>query len=168
MAHKTLINGTAYDIKGGKTLIDGTAYSVNGGKTLVNGTAYEVGFIKEYTETLSSGTYTKYAQLKNHKTTGATSGWLLQVQSDAPKFTLSHTPTQIVRITYYGVVDGVAYPYYYDSLFGSLTHSVSGKVISLVPSSTWIAFLNNDNWNNTNVVSKTYYYRITVTYMSNA
>lgn len=28
MAHKTLIGGTAYDVKGGKTLIDGTAYSV--------------------------------------------------------------------------------------------------------------------------------------------
>jgi hypothetical protein len=44
MAHKTLIGGTAYEIKGGKTLIDGTAYSIKNGKTLVGGTVYEVGF----------------------------------------------------------------------------------------------------------------------------
>ena len=44
MAHKTLIGGTAYEIKGGKTLVDGTAYSIKSGKTLVGGTVYEVGF----------------------------------------------------------------------------------------------------------------------------
>lgn len=44
MAHKTLIDGTAYEIKGGTALIDGTAYSIKNGKTLVGGTAYEVGF----------------------------------------------------------------------------------------------------------------------------
>ena len=44
MAHKTLIDGTAYEISGGKTLIDGVAYSIDKGKTLVGGTAYEVGF----------------------------------------------------------------------------------------------------------------------------
>lgn len=45
MAHKTLVNGTAYEITGGKTLVDGTAYSIKNGKTLVGGTAYEVGFV---------------------------------------------------------------------------------------------------------------------------
>lgn len=44
MAHKTLIDGTAYEISGGKTLVNGTAYSIDKGKTLVGGTAYEVGF----------------------------------------------------------------------------------------------------------------------------
>ena len=44
MAHKTMIDGVAYEISGGKTLIDGTAYSIKNGKTLVGGTAYEVGF----------------------------------------------------------------------------------------------------------------------------
>lgn len=44
MAHKTLVNGTAYEISGGKTLVDGTAYSIKNGKTLVGGTVYEVGF----------------------------------------------------------------------------------------------------------------------------
>lgn len=45
MAHKTLVGGTVYEIKGGKTLINGTAYSIKNGKTLVGGTAYEVGFV---------------------------------------------------------------------------------------------------------------------------
>lgn len=44
MAHKTLINGTAYEISGGKTLVNGTAYEIKNGKTRVGGTAYEVGF----------------------------------------------------------------------------------------------------------------------------
>lgn len=43
MAHKTLVNGTSYEISGGKTLVDGTAYSISGGKTLVGGTTYKIG-----------------------------------------------------------------------------------------------------------------------------
>lgn len=44
MAHKTLINGTSYDISGGKTLIGGTAYKITGGRTLIGGTAYAISF----------------------------------------------------------------------------------------------------------------------------
>lgn len=44
MAHKTMIDGVAYEISGGKTLVNGTAYNIDHGKTLVGGTAYEVGF----------------------------------------------------------------------------------------------------------------------------
>lgn len=44
MSHKTMIDGVAYEIIGGKTLVSGTAYSIAKGKTLVGGTAYEVGF----------------------------------------------------------------------------------------------------------------------------
>lgn len=44
MAHKTLMDGTAYEINGGKTLVGGSAYSIDKGKTLVDGTAYEIGF----------------------------------------------------------------------------------------------------------------------------
>ena len=45
MAHKALINGTAYGISGGKTLVGGTAYKINKGKTLVSGTAYSISFL---------------------------------------------------------------------------------------------------------------------------
>ena len=44
MAHKTLINGTAYGISGGKTRVNGTNYSIGKGKTLVGGTAYSISF----------------------------------------------------------------------------------------------------------------------------
>lgn len=46
MAGKTLIGGTAYEIKGGRTLVNGTAYGISGGKTLVNGTAYGIHFVE--------------------------------------------------------------------------------------------------------------------------
>ena len=44
MAHKTLVNGTAYEISGGRTLVDGTGYGITGGRTLVNGTGYGISF----------------------------------------------------------------------------------------------------------------------------
>lgn len=42
MAHKTLIGGTAYKIKGGRDLIGGTGYAKKSGKVLINGTAYGI------------------------------------------------------------------------------------------------------------------------------
>jgi archaellum component FlaF (FlaF/FlaG flagellin family) len=54
MAHKTLINGTAYKVKNGKTLINGTSYKIKNGKTLVNGTSYKVDFyVPMYTITIT-------------------------------------------------------------------------------------------------------------------
>lgn len=46
MAHKTLVNGTAYEISGGRTLVNGTGYSIAKGRTLVNGTGYDVTFVE--------------------------------------------------------------------------------------------------------------------------
>lgn len=45
MAHKTLVNGTAYVVAGGITLVEGTSYSVKNGKVLINGTGYEISFV---------------------------------------------------------------------------------------------------------------------------
>ena len=42
--HKTLINGTAYEVKGGKCLVNGVAYSIKKGRTLINGTGYDITF----------------------------------------------------------------------------------------------------------------------------
>ena len=56
MAHKTLIDGTSYEISGGKTLVEGTAYSITEGRSLVDGTGYTIGFAaQEYTITVSNG-----------------------------------------------------------------------------------------------------------------
>lgn len=44
MAHKTLINGTSYDITGGRCLVGGTAYDIKKGRTLVGGTGYDISF----------------------------------------------------------------------------------------------------------------------------
>lgn len=41
-AHKTLINGTAYTVKGGKCMINGTVYNILKGRTLIGGTGYDV------------------------------------------------------------------------------------------------------------------------------
>lgn len=44
MAHKTLIGGTVYEIKGGRDLIGGTGYAKKKGRVLVNGTGYDIPF----------------------------------------------------------------------------------------------------------------------------
>lgn len=44
MAHKTLINGTAYAVKGGRDLIAGTSYAKKQGKTLIDGTEHAISF----------------------------------------------------------------------------------------------------------------------------
>lgn len=54
--HKTLIGGTAYDVKSGKCLINGTAYAIQKGRTLINGTGYDIALIslKKHIITMSS------------------------------------------------------------------------------------------------------------------
>ena len=42
--HKTLVNGTAYDVTGGKCLVNGTVYSIKKGRTLIGGTGYDITF----------------------------------------------------------------------------------------------------------------------------
>ena len=42
MAHKALINGTAYEVKGGKCLVNGTVYSIKKGRTLIGGTGEDI------------------------------------------------------------------------------------------------------------------------------
>ena len=44
MAHKTLVNGTVYEVKGGKCLVNGTVYSIKKGRTLINGTGEDIVF----------------------------------------------------------------------------------------------------------------------------
>ena len=44
--HKTLIDGTAYKITGGRDLVGGTGYGIKSGKTIIGGTAYDIPFSK--------------------------------------------------------------------------------------------------------------------------
>ena len=48
MSHRTLVGGTAYEVKGGECLVGGTAYSIKKGRTLVGGTGYDVDFTKTF------------------------------------------------------------------------------------------------------------------------
>lgn len=44
MAHKTRINGTIYDVQGGKCRVNGTSYDIKKGRTLIGGTGYDITF----------------------------------------------------------------------------------------------------------------------------
>lgn len=74
MAHKTLIGGTAYTIKGGKDLIDGTSYAKKQGKALVAGTAQTIAFLKKINVTITGngGDSLAYVTYKGTKYISAT------------------------------------------------------------------------------------------------
>ena len=42
--HKTLVNGTVYEVKGGKCRVNGTVYNILKGRTLIGGTGYDITF----------------------------------------------------------------------------------------------------------------------------
>lgn len=44
MSHKTLVNGTSYEVQGGKCLVGGTSYNIKKGRTLIGGTGYDITF----------------------------------------------------------------------------------------------------------------------------
>lgn len=44
MSHKTIVNGTAYEVQGGKCLVGGTSYDIKKGRTLIGGTGYDITF----------------------------------------------------------------------------------------------------------------------------
>ena len=44
MAHKTRVNGTIYEVKGGMCLVNGTSYDIKKGRTLIGGTGYDITF----------------------------------------------------------------------------------------------------------------------------
>lgn len=55
--HKTIINGTAYEVKGGKCLVNGTVYSIKKGRTLINGTGYDITFAPPYDPVFANNTW---------------------------------------------------------------------------------------------------------------
>ena len=57
MAHKTIINGTAYEVKGGKCLVNGTSYSIKKGRTLIGGTGYDITFGPSYDPVFANNTW---------------------------------------------------------------------------------------------------------------
>lgn len=57
MAHKTLVNGTAYEVKGGKCLVGGTSYDIKKGRTLIGGTGYDITFKPPYDPAFAYNTW---------------------------------------------------------------------------------------------------------------
>lgn len=55
--HKTLVNGTAYEVKGGKCLVNGTSYDIKKGRTLIGGTGYDITFAPPYDPVFANNTW---------------------------------------------------------------------------------------------------------------
>lgn len=55
--HKTLVNGTAYEVKGGKCMVNGTVYNILKGRTLINGTGYDITFKPSYDPVFANNTW---------------------------------------------------------------------------------------------------------------
>ena len=58
MPGKTMIGGTAYDVKPGSVMVSGTVYTIKEGKTMVDGTAYSIKFASDVVVTITgNGVY---------------------------------------------------------------------------------------------------------------
>lgn len=57
MAHKAKINGTIYDVQGGKCRVNGTSYEVKKGRTLIGGTGYDITFAPSYDPVFANNTW---------------------------------------------------------------------------------------------------------------
>jgi hypothetical protein len=55
--HKTLVNGTVYEVKGGKCLVNGTGYDIKKGRTLIGGTGYDISFAPSYDPVFANNTW---------------------------------------------------------------------------------------------------------------
>lgn len=55
--HKTLVNGTVYDVTGGKCLVNGTVYGIKKGRTLIGGTGYDINFEPSYDPVFANNTW---------------------------------------------------------------------------------------------------------------
>lgn len=107
MSHKTLINGTAYNVIGGTTLVNGTSYSISKGNTLVGGTAYSINFgspvaYTDYTGVSNSG-YT-YGSRTSHSVAKYDENTLITYA----QLTTSEVETQGYYLSVYTMNDGVA------------------------------------------------------------
>lgn len=56
-AHKTLVNGTAYTVQGGKCMVGGTVYNILKGRTLIDGTGYDITFKPSYDPVFANNTW---------------------------------------------------------------------------------------------------------------
>jgi hypothetical protein len=56
-AHKTLVGGTAYTVKGGKCMVNGTVYNILKGRTLIGGTGYDITFAPSYDPVFANNTW---------------------------------------------------------------------------------------------------------------
>lgn len=125
MAHKTLINGTSYDIKSGRTLIGGTGYDIKKGRTLIGGTGYDLKFVTPIA-TLDEGSIIKinesgspaefYIAKHNYESELNGSGKILVVRKDCygtrafnSRIYTEHFPTSDIctwlNETYIGLLD---------------------------------------------------------------
>lgn len=62
-AHKTLVNGTAYTVKGGKCMVNGTVYNIKKGRTLIGGTGYDIKFSDGLTWVINEKPDIPYSQV---------------------------------------------------------------------------------------------------------
>ena len=67
MSHKTLVNGTVYEVKGGKCLVNGTSYDIKKGRTLIGGTGYDITFAPPYDPVFANNTWAKIIKACQNK-----------------------------------------------------------------------------------------------------
>ena len=99
MAQKVLIDGTGYELAGGKTLKDGAAYSIAGGKTAIDGTAYDISISKKLSVDIQ-GTFT-YTTVAIDGVSYAAAGAVKAEPDSQVTVTVSGSPAAITNSAIY-------------------------------------------------------------------
>ena len=55
--NKVLINGTEYEVNGGKCIVSGTGYDIQKGRALIGGTGYDITFAQQYDPVFANNTW---------------------------------------------------------------------------------------------------------------
>lgn len=84
--HKTLINGTAYTVKGGKCLVNGTSYSIKKGRTLIGGTGYDINFEPDVSKTWTFDTSKAPTSMFPNLSPGSYQQFLVPFTSNGERF----------------------------------------------------------------------------------
>ena len=87
MSHKILVNGTAYEVTGGKCLVNGTSYDIKKGRTLIGGTGYDINFEPDVSLTWTFDTSKAPTSMFPNLSAGSTQTFSVSFTSNGERYT---------------------------------------------------------------------------------
>lgn len=128
MAHKTIINGTVYEVNGGECLVNGTVYDIKKGRTLIGGAGYDINFEPDVSKTWTFDTSKAPTSMFPNLSAGSTQTFSVSFTSNGERyigFRFSHYYTRDT-LAYATSSGGITvYDFYWESAYATVTFDES-------------------------------------------